>query len=55
MPLGLLAQASAGFYASAQPGEFNYGERQGDRRMRKALAAFLGSAYGDVVEAANCS
>ena len=41
LPLALLRGACERFFASAQPLELNYGERQGDARFRAALAAFL--------------
>jgi len=45
LPTGSIATASADFLRSAQPFEFNYGERQGDRRFREALADFLSRHY----------
>jgi DNA-binding transcriptional MocR family regulator len=47
LPLALLRGACERFFASAQPLELNYGERQGDARFRAALAAFLGHATGE--------
>ncbi len=44
LPLALLNDACARFFAGAQPLELNYGERQGDARFRDALAAFLRDA-----------
>ena len=41
LPVDLLREASADFMAAAQPLELNYGERQGDRGFREALAGFL--------------
>jgi DNA-binding transcriptional MocR family regulator len=46
LPVQLIEQASADFLRAAQPFEFNYGERQGDRRFRESLAAFLSRHYG---------
>jgi len=46
LPVKLIEQASADFLRSAQPFEFNYGERQGDRRFRESLAGFLSRHYG---------
>jgi DNA-binding transcriptional MocR family regulator len=50
LPLALLQRASGRFFATAQPLELNYGERQGDARFRAALAAFLGEASGAAVD-----
>jgi DNA-binding transcriptional MocR family regulator len=47
LPLALLRGACERFFASAQPLELNYGERQGDARFRAALAAFLGNANSE--------
>jgi DNA-binding transcriptional MocR family regulator len=47
LPLALLHGACERFFASAQPLELNYGERQGDARFRAALAAFLGNAASE--------
>ena len=47
LPLALLHGACERFFASAQPLELNYGERQGDPRFRAALAKFLGDARGE--------
>jgi len=47
LPLALLHGACERFFASAQPLELNYGERQGDPRFRAALAKFLGDAGGE--------
>ena len=46
LPLALLRGACERFFASAQPLELNYGERQGDGRFRAALAAFLSDSGG---------
>jgi len=46
LPVKLIEAASADFLSSAQPFEFNYGERQGDRRFRESLAGFLSRHYG---------
>ncbi len=46
LPLDLLSGACQRFFASGQPLELNYGERQGDVRFRAALAAFLGDSGG---------
>jgi len=51
LPLELLARASAGFFSGADARVLNYGERQGDCRLRRALAGFLGAAYGQTVRA----
>jgi DNA-binding transcriptional MocR family regulator len=49
LPLALLRGACERFFASAQPLELNYGERQGDPRFRAALAAFLSEKGGSPV------
>ena len=49
LPVELLRKASADFLAAAQPLELNYGERQGDRGFRQALAGFLEPEYGEPV------
>ncbi len=46
LPLALLEGACKRFFASAEPLELNYGQRQGDPRFRSALAAFLGKVSG---------
>jgi len=46
LPLALLRGACERFFASAQPLELNYGERQGDPRFRAALAGLLSNAGG---------
>jgi DNA-binding transcriptional MocR family regulator len=46
LPLALLGKAGERFFASAEPLELNYGQRQGDVRFRSGLAAFLGVAAG---------
>ena len=46
LPVKLVETASADFLRCARPFEFNYGERQGDRRFRESLAAFLSRQYG---------
>lgn len=46
LPMELLRGACESFFATAQPLELNYGERQGDARFRAALAEFL-RATGD--------
>jgi DNA-binding transcriptional MocR family regulator len=51
LPVKLIEAASADFLRSAQPFEFNYGERQGDRRFREALADFLSRHYGHPAQA----
>jgi DNA-binding transcriptional MocR family regulator len=51
LPVKLIEQASADFLRSAQPFEFNYGERQGDRRFRESLAGFLSRHYGQPARA----
>ena len=45
LPVKLLREATADFLEKAQPLELNYGERQGDRRFRESLAAFLSRHY----------
>jgi DNA-binding transcriptional MocR family regulator len=52
LPLALLNDACARFFAGALPLELNYGERQGDQRFRAALASFLNGA-GDSTAAAD--
>jgi 2-aminoadipate transaminase len=51
LPVQLIEMASADFLRSAQPFEFNYGERQGDLRFREALADFLSRNYGQPARA----
>jgi DNA-binding transcriptional MocR family regulator len=46
LPLPLFREAMDGFLESAEPLDFNYGEKQGDERFRRALAEFLGRAHG---------
>lgn len=46
LPLALLRGACQRFFATAQPLELNYGERQGDPRFRVALAGLLSNAGG---------
>jgi DNA-binding transcriptional MocR family regulator len=46
LPLGRVRAASERFFASAQPIELNYGEKQGDGRFRAALADFLARSSG---------
>ena len=50
LPLALLRGACERFFATAQPLELNYGERQGDARFRAALAAFLDASGGGAAE-----
>jgi DNA-binding transcriptional MocR family regulator len=50
LPLALLASAGERFFASAQPLELNYGQRQGDARFRAALARFLAEFSGSPVD-----
>jgi DNA-binding transcriptional MocR family regulator len=50
LPLELLASAGERFFASAQPLELNYGQRQGDARFRSALARFLAESSGRPVD-----
>jgi DNA-binding transcriptional MocR family regulator len=50
LPLALLASAGERFFASAQPLELNYGQRQGDARFRAALARFLAESSGSPVD-----
>lgn len=49
LPLALLQSACERFFASAEPLEMNYGERQGDARFREALATFLSNSGGGEV------
>ena len=51
LPVDLIQTATADFLARAHPLELNYGERQGDRGFREALAGFLTSGYEDPVSA----
>lgn len=51
LPVQLIEMASADFLRSAQPFDFNYGERQGDLSFREALADFLGRNYGQRAKA----
>ncbi len=51
LPVDLIQTATADFLARAHPLELNYGERQGDRGFREALAGFLTSEYEDPVSA----
>jgi len=51
LPVDLIQTATADFLARADPLELNYGERQGDRGFREALAGFLTSEYEDSVSA----
>jgi len=51
LPVDLIQTATADFLARAHPLELNYGERQGDRGFREALAGFLTSEYEDSVSA----
>ena len=51
LPVDLIQTATADFLARAHPLELNYGERQGDRGFREALAGFLTSGYEDSVSA----
>jgi len=46
LPVSLLRKASGDFLEIAKPGEFNYGETQGDIRFRESLADFLSIEYG---------
>jgi DNA-binding transcriptional MocR family regulator len=50
LPAGLIRSACDGFLADALPAELNYGERQGERSFREALAGFLQAEYGTVVD-----
>jgi len=49
LPVELMRIATDDFLRSAQPIEFNYGERQGDIRFLETLAKFLGDGYGTSV------
>jgi 2-aminoadipate transaminase len=51
LPVDLIRTATADFLARAHPLELNYGERQGDKGFREALADFLTSGYEDSVSA----
>jgi len=51
LPVDMIRTATADFLARAHPLELNYGERQGDRGFREALAGFLTSEYEDSVSA----
>jgi len=46
LPVGLIAQASKAFFASAEPLELNYGVLAGDARFLDSLAGFLTASYG---------
>ena len=45
MPVALFRALSDEFLASADPQDFNYGDKQGDVRFRESLADFLSIAY----------
>ena len=45
MPVELFKAISDDFLATAEPLDFNYGEKQGDIRFRESLADFLSLAY----------
>ena len=49
LPVELMRIAADDFLRSAQPIEFNYGERQGDIRFLETLAKFLSDGYGTSV------
>lgn len=49
LPVELMRIATDDFLRSAQPIEFNYGERQGDIRFLETLAKFLSDGYGTSV------
>jgi 2-aminoadipate transaminase len=51
LPVDLIQAATADFLATAQPLELNYGECQGDRGFRDALAGLLSSCYEHPVTA----
>jgi len=51
LPVDLIQTATADFLARAHPLELNYGECQGDRGFREALAGFLTFEYEDSVSA----
>ncbi len=51
LPVALMREAAAHFLDSAEPLELNYGEKQGDRRFRATLAAFLTRHYGTATDA----
>jgi DNA-binding transcriptional MocR family regulator len=51
LPVDLIRSATADFLASAQPLELNYGESQGDKGFREALAGLLSSCYEHPVTA----
>jgi DNA-binding transcriptional MocR family regulator len=46
LPVALMRDAAERFFSRARPADLNYGERQGDARFRRALAAFLAAEYG---------
>jgi DNA-binding transcriptional MocR family regulator len=50
LPLALLSLGCERFFATAQPLELNYGQRQGDTRFRRALAGLLGDAEGTATD-----
>jgi DNA-binding transcriptional MocR family regulator len=51
LPVDLIQAATADFLATAKPLELNYGECQGDKGFREALAGLLSSCYEHRVEA----
>jgi len=51
LPVDLIRIATDDFLAQAHPLELNYGERQGDKGFREALAGFLTTEYEDSVTA----
>ncbi|MDA1064664.1 MAG: PLP-dependent aminotransferase family protein, partial [Proteobacteria bacterium] len=48
LPVDILQQASAAFFARAEPFELNYGVIAGDARFLDSLAGFLTSGYGAI-------
>ena len=48
LPVDIVQQASAAFFARAEPFELNYGVIAGDARFLDSLAGFLTSSYGAI-------
>jgi len=53
LPLDLMAKASEGFFADAEPHDLNYGILAGDPRFLSSLATFLSKNYAAPVDAGN--
>ena len=51
LPVDLMQQASAAFFAKAEPVELNYGVLAGDARFLDSLAGFLTTGYGATANA----